>query len=135
LQWTIRSERNEEEAMLRTGVLRWLKGGKRKRGDRRAAVRFAPPQEIICATRLEEDQGFSTARVCDISAGGACLLVKRSVDVGALIEVELINAAHTFLCTRSLRVLRTFPGNSGGCVVAGEFDRKLGYDELLPFIL
>lgn len=108
---------------------------KKKRNDRRTAVRFLPSQEIVCYCGGSGTNGLEPVRVSDISAGGVCLLVRHPVDLGSEIPVEMINAAHTFLCTRTLRVLRVFKGSTNDAVVAGEFDEKLGYDELLPFIL
>jgi hypothetical protein len=121
--------------MLRVRLPRWPKSAKRGRLSRRAAVRFAPRQEILCYCGLGPDAGYVRARVYDVSAGGACLLLKRPVEAGTVMEVEMVNGPHTFLCARTLRVLRVFQGKGGECVVAGEFDRKLGYDELLPFVL
>jgi hypothetical protein len=49
--------------------------------------------------------------------------------------VQMINGPHTFLCARKLRVLRVFQGSGSDAIVGGEFDRRLNYDELLPFIV
>jgi len=107
---------------------------KRKHANRRASIRFTPAQEIVCYWRAGAGD-FVRARVCDISAGGACLLIDRRVAVGAVLDVELINGPHTCLCARILEVLRVFPGRGRDTVIAGQFDRTLTYDELLPFIL
>jgi hypothetical protein len=99
-------------------------------------VRFTPAQEIVCYCNFVGPGGeYVPGRVCDISASGACLFVRRRVEPGALVAVELINGAHTFLCRRTFRVRRVFPGSGNGSVLGGDFDRKLDYDELLPFIL
>jgi hypothetical protein len=119
--------------MVRPGVPGWPKPAKRKQAERRASVRFSPAQEIICYCDL--GQGFVRARVCDISAGGACVLVKQRIEPGTVVPMELVNAAHTFLCARQMVVLRVFQGSGNEAVIAGEFDQRLEYDELLPFIL
>ena len=111
-----------------------LRPGKRKPGQRRASVRFAPAQEIICYWQTG-DGGYTRARVCDISAGGVCLLLRGRLQPGTEMTVELVNGPHTFLCARSVRVVRVYQGSGRDCVIGGEFDRKLGYDELLPFIV
>jgi hypothetical protein len=57
------------------------------------------------------------------------------VEPGTELTVELINEMHTFLCTRSLRVSRSYLGDNDECVFAGDFDHNLEYDELVPFLL
>ncbi len=117
-------------------TLAWPRPAKRRRAnDRRASVRFAPTQEIVCYCAPAGARVFGAARVCDISAGGACLLVKLHVEVGDVVAVEMINGPHTFLCARTMRLVRVFVGSGDDAVIAGEFDRPLDYDELLPFIL
>lgn len=120
--------------MPRQGLPGWPKPARRKHADRRASVRFAPRQEIVCYYSLDGGE-YVRARVCDISAGGACLLVRRRLEPGAVVAVELINGPHTFLCARTLRVLRVFQGTGNDSVIGGVFDRRLAYDELLPFLL
>jgi hypothetical protein len=106
---------------------------KRKPGERRGATRLVPPQEIVCY--WSADGHYARARVYDISAGGVCLLVNERLEPGAVLAVELINGAHTFLCARALRVVRVFKGSGKDSVIGGQFDRRLSYDELLPFLL
>ncbi len=119
--------------MVRPGLPGWPSPAKRKQAERRASVRFAPAQEIICYCDL--GQGYVRAHVCDISTSGACVLVKQRIEPGAVVPVELVNSAHTFLCARQMTIVRVFQGNVGDAVLAGEFDQRLNYDELLPFIL
>jgi hypothetical protein len=119
--------------MIRQGLPARPRPGKRKQAERRASVRFAPAQEIVCYWSRGGE--YVRARVCDISSGGACLLVRAPLTVGAELSVELINGPHTFLCTRRMRVLRVYQASGNDSVVGGQFDQKLGYDELLPFII
>ncbi len=107
--------------------------GRRKPSERRAAVRFAPPQEIVCYWSRGGD--FVRARVCDISSVGACLLVRGRVEPGAELDVELVNGPHTFLCARRLRVVRVYQAVGNDAVIGGQFDQRLAYEELLPFIV
>ena len=107
--------------------------GRRRRADRRASVRFLPPQEIVCYCGRPSAVA-KRARVCDVSAGGACLLVEQRFEVGDVVSVEMINSPHTYLLARELRVVRVFHGHGEDGVIAGEFDRPLAYEELLPFI-
>jgi hypothetical protein len=107
--------------------------GKRKQAERRASVRFAPAQEIICYWSRGTD--FARGRVRNLGSGGASLVVRGTVAVGDELAVELVNGPNTFHCTRLLRVTRIYQGNGSDSVVGGRFDRKLGYDELLPFIV
>ena len=120
--------------MTRQGVPARGRPGKRKPGERRGSVRFAPAQEIICYWRSVGGD-YARARVCDIYAGGVCLLLRARVQPGTELAVELINGPHTFLCARTVRVARVYQGSGSDSVIGGEFDQKLGYDELLPFIL
>jgi hypothetical protein len=119
--------------MVRPGLSGGPKPVKRKKAERRASVRFSPAQEIVCYCDL--GQGFVRARLCDLSGGGACILVKQPVEPGTVVPIELVNAAHTFMCARQLMILRVFHGSGTEAVVAGEFDQRLDYDELLAFIL
>jgi hypothetical protein len=107
--------------------------GKRKQAERRAAVRFAPAQEIVCYWSRGSE--FARARVCNVSAVGACLVVRAPLEVGTELDVELVNGPNTFLCTRRLRVVRVYPANGKDSVVGGQFDQRLCYDELLPFVV
>lgn len=106
---------------------------KRKPGERRRTARLVPPQEIICY--WGRDGKYARARVYDISAGGLCMLVGQRLEPGAVLSVELINGPHTFICTRTARVVRAFPSAGKDAVVGAQFDRRLSYDELLPFLL
>ena len=105
----------------------------RKPGERRASIRLVPPQEIVCYWSCGDR--YAKARVYDISAGGLCLLVNQRLDLGTVLTVELINGPHTFLCARTVRVVRVFPGVGKDAVIGGQFERKLNYDELLPFLV
>lgn len=120
--------------MPRQGLPGWAKSPRRKRADHRASVRFAPSQEIICYWSCNGSE-YAVGRVSDISAGGACLLIRGRLEADAKLTVELINGPHTFLCARKMRVVRVYRGSGKDSVVGGAFDRKLSYDELLPFIL
>ncbi len=106
---------------------------RRKPGERRGAVRLVPPQEITCY--WGRDGQFGRARVYDISAGGLCMLVSERLEPGTVLSVELVNGPHTFLCTRTVRVVRAFPSAGKDAVIGCQFDRRLNYDELLPFLL
>jgi hypothetical protein len=109
------------------------RSARRRPVDRRASVRFLPPHDVICY--WSNGGAYAPARVSDISAGGACLFVRGLMEPGMELAVELVNAAHTFLCTRLLRVVRVYQGKRRDAVVGGAFDRHLNYDELLPFIV
>jgi hypothetical protein len=120
--------------MPRRGLSAPTRPARRKPGDRRVAVRFAPVQAISCYW-TRNGSAYLPARVYDVSAIGACLLLRDRLAPGDELTVELINGPHTSLCARTLRVTRVYQGNGNHWVVGGSFDRKLGYDELLPFIL
>jgi PilZ domain len=121
--------------MLRQGLPAAPGPARRKRPERRASVRFAPPPEIICYWS-RDGLSYTLARVCDVSAGGACLVIRgQPFEPGTELAVELINGGRTFLCARTLRVLRIYQGGGRDAVIGGAFDRKLDYDELLPFIV
>jgi hypothetical protein len=107
--------------------------GRRKQSERRASVRFTPAQEIICYWSGGGD--FARARVRDLASGGACLVVRGPMEVGAELAVELINGPNTFHCSRRLHVMRIYQGNGRDSVIGGRFDHKLGYEEMLAFIV
>jgi hypothetical protein len=120
--------------MARQGQPAGAKPGTRKHADRRASMRYAPAQQIICYWTRDGGDYFA-GRVCDVSADGVCLLVRGRLEPGELLSVELINAPRTFLCTREVRVARVFQGSGDDAVIGGTFERRLDYDELLPFAL
>jgi hypothetical protein len=119
--------------MTRQALSTRARPGLRRAADRRRTARVVPPQEIVCYWSCGGE--YARARVYDLSASGLCVLVSQRLEVGAELIVELINGAHTFLCARGLRVVRVFQGSGKGTVIGGVFDRKLGYGELLPFLL
>jgi hypothetical protein len=96
-------------------------------------VRFAPAQEVICYWSRGGD--YAPCRVRNLSSDGACLVVRGPVKVGEELAVELTNGPNTFRCSRRLQVVRVYQGNGHDTVVGGRFDHRLGYDELLPFIV
>jgi hypothetical protein len=120
--------------MPRQGLPGRAKPGQRKHADRRASVRFMPAQAIVCYWSRGGGE-YVAGRVCDISANGLCMVVRGRLKVDEVVSVELINGPHTFLCARQMRVVRAFQGNGSDAVIGGAFDRRLDYDELLPFIL
>ncbi len=117
--------------MPRQGLPTRPKPGKRKVGERRRAVRLIPPPEAVCYWKHNTDEG--KGRVYDLSARGVSLVIGKPVEVGDEVVVDLINALHTFRCSRILRVVRIIQSSDQGRVIAGEFDRPLTYIELLPF--
>src|SRR5262249_49501890 len=123
---------SEGEFMPQQSVRARAGSAKRRATNRRISVRFRPAQEITCYWSTGGE--YSSARVYDISSGGACLLVRAPVEPGTELLVELINGPHTFLCVRRLRVSRIYHRKGNDAVVGGAFDRALNYDELLPFI-
>jgi hypothetical protein len=120
--------------MPRQGLAGGSKPAGKKRADRRARVRFVPMQEIVCYYSIAGGE-YARAHVYDLSPGGVCLLVRGRVEAGAVAAVELINGPHTFLCARTLQVLRVLRSIGTDSVIGGAFDRCLAYDDLLPFLL
>ena len=112
-----------------------MKSGSSRRGERRAAVRCAPFRLTPCYL-FSPAQGIGTsAWVYNISANGAGILGSPWIAPDTILTVELINAGHTFVLSVEMQVTRIEAVKTGNHYLGGQFMRKLGYDELLPFLI
>jgi hypothetical protein len=102
--------------------------------DRRLWVRF--PADLQTNVQLEEGpvaENRVSAKVRDISHGGANLLVERPFEVGQMLTLELPQESpedsHTVLAC----VVRVFPAGAGQWALGCIFSRELSADDLEGF--
>ncbi len=102
--------------------------------DRRDDLRFALGQETLCHLVAGVGEALWPARVLDLSARGARLVLRRRFEPGALVLVELANGARVFSCALVMRVVHATRRDDGAWVVGGAFARKLGHNELMALM-
>jgi hypothetical protein len=75
------------------------------------------------------------AAVQNLSARGLALVVALWIEVGVVVPVRLFNEGATYSLDARLRVTRACSGPRGVYLIAGELDRVLEPEELLPFLV
>ncbi len=106
----------------------------RRRAERRRARRIAPGRLTPCVIRVVGEDAEFDGWVHNLSVRGAGLLSARPFEVGDLLTVLFINAAHTFALSAEVRVIRGYRVVNGDYFLGGQFPQPLRYDELLPFM-
>lgn len=94
--------------------------------DRRGAVRH----ECDFETPFRIGDHFGTARLRDLSAGGAGLLLPRQVGPGGLVTLELRNRTQNSWLLKLLRVVHATPKSAGQWLVGSAFTQALTAEEL-----
>jgi len=108
---------------------------KRGRVDRRAFRRLTPGHLTPCHVRPPGEATARAAWVHNLSLRGAGILADREFEPGTRLGLLLVNAAHTFALSVDMEVIRCFRVVSGDYFVGGHFERQLGHDELMPFMI
>jgi PilZ domain len=108
--------------------------GKRGRADRRTFRRLTPGHLTPCHVRVPGNEQRS-AWVHNLSLRGVGILADREFTPGTRLGLLLVNAAHTFALSVEMDVVRCFRVVNGDFFVGGQFDRQLGHDELMPFMM
>jgi hypothetical protein len=99
-------------------------------GDRRVRVRYEQSLKTFCQQGSGElDQVWWMGTVRDLSGNGIGFVVQHRFDPGAILTLELENAARTFSDTFQVRVVRVLP--QPGCWFLGcTFLQPLTEDEV-----
>jgi hypothetical protein len=111
------------------------KDGSSRRKVRRASVRCAPFRLTPCYLSSPAQGIATSAWVYNISAVGAGILGSPWIAPDTIVTVELINAGHTYALSVEMQVTRIEAAKTGNHYLGGQFTRKLGYEELLPFLI
>jgi hypothetical protein len=109
--------------------------GKRGRLERRAFRRLAPGHLTPCHIYPPGCDEPRSAWVHNLSLRGAGILADEEYPPGTRLKLLLVNSAHTFALSMELEVVRCFRVINGDFFVGGLFERQLGHDELLPFMV
>ena len=107
----------------------------RRRSERRRARRIAPGRLTPCVIRVVGQAEEFPGWLHNLSVRGAALLCCRPFEIGDLLTVLFINAAHTFALCAEVRVVRGYRVVNGDYFVGGQFAQSLRYDEVLPFMV
>jgi hypothetical protein len=108
---------------------------RRKRLERRAAKRLFPAQLTPCLLRPSAETTPRNGWLHNLSVRGLGVLSDQPYDVGSRLQVQIVNASHTFSLTVDWTVVRCRRTISGAFLAGGQFDRVLSYEELLPFMM
>jgi hypothetical protein len=82
------------------------------------------------------DQDFTAgAWVYNLSSHGVGIVGGPWIAPGTLVNVELINAGYTYVLALEMRIMRVEEATTGGHYLGGQFERRLMYNELLPFLI
>jgi hypothetical protein len=109
--------------------------GRPKRSERRVSKRIVPGAETPCEVQRVGEETRHSARLHNLSAKGAGLLVDCEYPKGTEVRVLVVNAAHTFALALEMRVARCQRTLNGDFLIGGPFTRAVTHQELVPFIL
>jgi hypothetical protein len=111
------------------------RAGYSRRMDRRAAIRCSPFRMTPCYITSAVDDLTAGAWVYNLSSLGVGIVGAPWIAPGTLVQVELINAGYTYVVALEMRVTRAEEATTGGHYLGGEFERRLTYKEMLPFLI
>ncbi|HEY1860115.1 MAG TPA: PilZ domain-containing protein [Gemmataceae bacterium] len=103
--------------------------------DRRAAIRCSPFRMTPCYITSAAEGVAAAAWVHNLSSQGVGIVGGPWIAPGAVVQVEMINAGHTYVLALEMQVTRAEQASTGGHFLGGQFTRKLIYTELLPFLI
>jgi hypothetical protein len=107
----------------------------RPRVERRGAKRETPGALTPCQIRRVGDSTSSAAWIQDLSKTGVGFLCSLECQPGTMLQIVIINAAHTFSLSGEIRVVRCSRAIHGKFILGGEFTNELQHDQMVPFIL
>ena len=108
---------------------------KRPRVERRGAKRESPCALTPCQIRRVGDSTPSAAWIHNLSRTGVSFICDLECQPGTLLQIVIINAAHTFSLAGEIKVVRCSRFISGKYLLGGEFTNELQHDQMVPFIL
>jgi len=107
----------------------------RPKVERRLYERRIPSTLESCQIFLPELEQWLDGHVQNLSPRGMAVIVAREFKPGTRLAFRMINYGSTFCLHATLCVLRSERLPSSDWFLAGEFERLLQPDELLPFLL
>jgi hypothetical protein len=102
-------------------------------GERRRARRYRVGPGVMCAVQAPPTAGTWRAEVCNVSAGGIRLRVRRPgcpLRPGRVLDLALSDTARELLLMVRLRVTHGTERDAGDYEVGGRFDREFLPEEL-----
>jgi hypothetical protein len=105
-----------------------------ERGERRATERFPAGPGATCEFVSPVAEDFGPAKIKNVSLEGVGLLLSRPVEAGELLAVTLANPSKGFAKTVLVRVVYA-QAQHGGCIVGGNFETPLTYEELTALVM
>jgi hypothetical protein len=102
--------------------------------ERRTSERYPVNTDTSCPLVSPVVEDFGAVKVRDVSMEGVGLIVRKRVEVGALMAVVLTNQAKGFNKTALVRVAHVTP-TAGGFIVGGSFVTPLTYQEMTTLVM
>jgi len=92
--------------------------------ERRKTTRYPCGRQTSGRVQTDQTSMFLEG-VLDLSRGGACLVVGSRLDLGTLVQLDLVNNLRNYNCQTAMQVLRVaeYPGDN--FVVGGAFSTEL----------
>jgi len=103
--------------------------------DKRAAERFPVSANVTCSFASPVLEDFGPVKIKNISTHGVGMIVPQALAAGMLLAVKLVNPAKNFCKTVLVRVVHTTPQSGGMCLVGGDLDTPLTYEELCILVM
>ena len=103
--------------------------------ERRGGKRVKPLHRTLCLLHASNGSERGTAIVQNLSYKGVAMQTEGDYPLGTLLQVLLVNEAHTFSLALEMKVVRSLRIAGDHYLVAGPFARALRHEEILPFIV
>ena len=103
--------------------------------DKRVAQRFPVNSNVTCSFASPVLEDFGPVKIKNLSTHGVGLIAPETLAVGMLLVVKLVNPAKKFSKTALIRVVHVTPQSGGMCLVGGNLDTPLTYEELCVFVM
>ena len=102
--------------------------------DRRAMVRFPCRADAVCRFQLPTAEDLQEGKVCDLSASGVGLILRRRFSPGSVLELTLENPGRNFCRTLLAAVRRAAAQESDSWVIGCAFLHPLTNRELAALL-
>ncbi len=108
---------------------------RRPRPERRGAKRLTPASLTPCQIRRAGEDKTHPAWIHNLSKTGVAILTATEFLPGTMIQIVIINTAHTFALSGEVAVVRCTHVGNGNYLLGGEFTNELQHDEMVPFMV
>jgi hypothetical protein len=103
--------------------------------EKRVAQRFSVNSNATCPFASPVLDDFGPVTIKNVSTHGVGLIAPETLAVGMLLVVKLVNPAKNFAKTVLMRVGHVTPQSGGTCLVGGNLDSPLTYEELCVLVM